>query len=240
MSLLTVETLTAGYDDTTVLRDVNIEVGESSVVALLGPNGAGKTTTMRAIAGTIQPMSGRIIFGGEDITKMPAYRRARLGICYLPEGRGIFPSLSVRDNLILESPKGKRAETFDVAVGAFPILGKRMNQSAASLSGGEQQMLAFVRALVEQPRLVLVDEASMGLAPLLVNKVFEVLQQLVAQGAALLIVEQYVARALEMADHAYLLSHGRIVFDGLPSRLSEEDDMLAQFLGLQPLTADPA
>jgi branched-chain amino acid transport system ATP-binding protein len=229
--LLEVEHVTAGYGDTVALRDVSLSVADSSVVALLGPNGAGKSTLLRTAAGFIRAKSGSIRFDGEDVTRAAAHVMARKGLCLLPEGRGIFPSLSVRDNLILQSPKREEQVSIERAVGLFPILGVRIGQTAGSLSGGEQQMLALARAFVSNPRLVVVDEASLGLAPLAVDKIFEALGQIVATGTALLLVEQYVTRALEIADRVYLLNRGRVVFSGAAADLAGED-VFERYLGI--------
>jgi branched-chain amino acid transport system ATP-binding protein len=230
--LLDVGQVTAGYGDTVVLRDVSLSVADSSVVALLGPNGAGKTTLLRTASGLIRPMGGTIRFDGEEVTGAAAHVMARKGLCHLPEGRGIFPSLSVRDNLILQSPKGEEQASIERAVEAFPILGTRIQQTAGSLSGGEQQMLALVRAYVSHPKLVVVDEASLGLAPLIVDKIFETLQQIVDTGTSLLLVEQYVTRALAIADRVYLLNRGRVVFSGPADQLAG-DDVFERYLGIE-------
>jgi branched-chain amino acid transport system ATP-binding protein len=230
--VLDVGQVTAGYGDTVVLRDVSLSVADSSVVALLGPNGAGKTTLLRTASGLIRPMGGTIRFDGEEVTGAAAHVMARKGLCHLPEGRGIFPSLSVRDNLILQSPKGQEQASIERAVEAFPILGTRIQQTAGSLSGGEQQMLALVRAYVSHPKLVVVDEASLGLAPLIVDKIFETLQQIVDTGTSLLLVEQYVTRALAIADRVYLLNRGRVVFSGPADQLAG-DDVFERYLGIE-------
>jgi branched-chain amino acid transport system ATP-binding protein len=230
--VLDVGQVTAGYGDTVVLRDVSLSVADSSVVALLGPNGAGKTTLLRTASGLIRPMGGTIRFDGEEVTGAAAHVMARKGLCHLPEGRGIFPSLSVRDNLILQSPKGEEQASIERAVEAFPILGTRIQQTAGSLSGGEQQMLALVRAYVSHPKLVVVDEASLGLAPLIVDKIFETLQQIVDTGTSLLLVEQYVTRALAIADRVYLLNRGRVVFSGPADQLAG-DDVFERYLGIE-------
>ena len=230
--VLDVGQVTAGYGDTVVLRDVSLSVADSSVVALLGPNGAGKTTLLRTASGLIRPMGGTIRFDGEEVTGAAAHVMARKGLCHLPEGRGIFPSLSVRDNLILQSPKGEEQASIERAVEAFPILGTRIQQTAGSLSGGEQQMLALVRAYVSHPKLVVVDEASLGLAPLIVDKIFEMLQQIVDTGTSLLLVEQYVTRALAIADRVYLLNRGRVVFSGPADQLAG-DDVFERYLGIE-------
>ncbi len=229
--VIEVENVTAGYGDTVVLRDVSLCVADSSVVALLGPNGAGKTTLLRTASGLIRTKSGSIRFDGEDMTGAAAHVMARKGLCHLPEGRGIFPSLTVRDNLILQSPKRKEDASIERAVDLFPILGTRIEQTAGSLSGGEQQMLALVRAYVSNPRLVVVDEASLGLAPLVVDKIFEMLRQIAATGTSLLLVEQYVTRALEIADRVYLLNRGQVIFSGPADDLAGED-VFERYLGI--------
>jgi branched-chain amino acid transport system ATP-binding protein len=235
---LEVTELDAGYGDVAVLRDVTMQVRPGSVVALLGPNGAGKTTLLRVMSGLLRPTQGRILLEGRDVTDSRAERLAQLGMCHIPEGRGIFPSLSVRDNLLLFAPQLTRDEIFQRALGAFPTLGSRMSLAAGSLSGGEQQMLALARAYLVNPRLVLVDEASMGLAPLIVDEVFEFLKGIAEQGAALLLVEQYVNRALALADHAYILSQGRIVFAGRSDEL-DSSSVFQRYLGVE-MTNIPA
>jgi branched-chain amino acid transport system ATP-binding protein len=183
-------------------------------------------------------MRGRVVLDGDDVTDRRASARARKGMCLLPEGRGIFPSLSVRENLILQSPKGTEPESIERAVAAFPELGNRMRQMAASLSGGEQQMLALVRTIVSQPKVVLIDEASLGLAPLVVDRVFDTVRRIAATGVSLLLVEQYVTRALELADWVYVLSRGQIVSSSAAKDLSAED-VFEQYLGIG-IGADPA
>jgi branched-chain amino acid transport system ATP-binding protein len=230
--MLEVENVTAGYGDTVVLRDVSLSVPDSKVVALLGPNGAGKTTLLRAASGLIRPMSGRILFSGKDVTGQRPFTLARKGLCHLPEGRGIFPSLTVRDNLILQSPKGGEGVSIERAVEAFPALGDRMKQLAGSLSGGEQQMLALVRTFVADPKIVIVDEASLGLAPLVVDRIFDTLHQIAASGVSVLLVEQYVTRALDLADSAYLLNRGQVVFSGAANELRGEE-VFEQYFGIE-------
>jgi branched-chain amino acid transport system ATP-binding protein len=233
--MLEIEHLTGGYGDTIVLRDVSISVPDSSVVALLGPNGAGKTTTLRMASGLARPKRGAVSFDGEDVTRLGPYQRAQRGLCLIPEGRGIFPSLTVRENLVLYVPKRKQREAFERAVDTFPVLGERRGQIAGTLSGGEQQMLALVRAYVAEPRLVLVDEASLGLAPLVVNAIFEFIERIAREGVSLLIVEQYINRALALADVVYLLNQGEIVYSGPADELDEER-VFALYTG----TAEPA
>jgi branched-chain amino acid transport system ATP-binding protein len=230
--VLELQEVTAGYGDTPVLRDVTISVPDSKVVALLGPNGAGKTTTLRTASGLIKPMGGRVLLGGEDVTGKKPYALARRGLCHLPEGHGIFPSLTVRENIVLQSPKGKERESVQKAGDQFPVLATRLGQRAGSLSGGEQQMLALVRTYLSNPRIVIVDEASLGLAPLLVDQVFETLRQIVASGTSLLIVEQYVTRALELADTVYIMNRGQIVFSGAASDIRGEE-VFERYLGIE-------
>jgi branched-chain amino acid transport system ATP-binding protein len=230
--VLELENITAGYGDTVVLRDVSLAVPDAKVVALLGPNGAGKTTLLRVAAGLIKPMSGRVVLNGRDVTGRKPYYMSRQGLCNLPEGRGIFPSLTVRDNLILQSPRGKENATIERAAEAFPALAGRMKQLAGSLSGGEQQMLALVRTFASDPKIVVVDEASLGLAPIIVDRIFETLAQIVATGVSVLLVEQYVTRALALADSACLLNRGQVVFAG-PANELEGDEIFERYFGIE-------
>jgi branched-chain amino acid transport system ATP-binding protein len=233
--VLEVRNIVAGYGETTVLRDVSLSVPDGSVVAVLGPNGAGKTTMLRTVSGSLRPTAGSVLLEGEDISSLSTQRRVRQGICHIPEGRGVFPSFSVKENLLMFSAKGHEKEALDRAAAAFPPLSNRMNQIAGSLSGGEQQMLAIVRAYITDPKVVLVDEASMGLAPLVVESIFEFLGRIAKEGISLLIVEQYVSRALELADSVYLFSQGRVVKSG-PAQDMKTEEIFEQYLGIQ--TAD--
>ncbi|HEY1702798.1 MAG TPA: ABC transporter ATP-binding protein [Trebonia sp.] len=221
----------AGYGATPVLRDVRLEVPRSRVVALLGPNGVGKTTTLRVASGLLRPSGGTVAVGGQDATRTSPARRARLGVCLIPEGRGIFRSLTVRENLeLLIPPWQKDAKIIDTAVEAFPILGQKMGQTAGSLSGGQQQMLALSRAFVSDPKVVLLDEVSMGLAPVIVDQIFQALRALAATGVSIVLVEQYVSRALEMADTAYLMARGGIAWTG-PAADLNTDALAEAYLG---------
>jgi branched-chain amino acid transport system ATP-binding protein len=215
--------VTGGYGDTTVLHDVSLSVPDASVVALLGPNGAGKSTTLRISSGLLRPKTGAILLDGDDISRLDPYQRTRRGICHIPEGRGIFPSLTVRENVMLYVSKGEQAAAWERAVETFPVLGDRRRQIAGTLSGGEQQMLSLVRAYIADPTLVLVDEASLGLAPLVVDHIFEFLEKIAREGAALLLVEQYVSRALAFANTVYVLNQGRIVHSGPAADLDAEE-----------------
>jgi branched-chain amino acid transport system ATP-binding protein len=223
---------TAGYGGTEVLRDVTLTVPPGRVVALLGANGAGKTTLLRMCSGLLPPSHGRVTLDGVDVTNASTSRLGRLGLCHVPEGRAVFPTLTVEENVRLMAPPG-RADALDRACEAFPPLGHRLRQVAGTLSGGEQQMLALCRAYLTDPRYVLLDEVSMGLAPRVVDAIFEALRRLAAGGTALLIVEQYVAKALELADIAYLLRRGQVAFCGEPVEL-DADALARSYLGDGP------
>ena len=220
----------AGYGSTVVLRDVDLGVPPSSVVALLGPNGAGKTTLLRAATGLIPLWQGQLLLDGVDVTRQPPHQLAAAGICHVPEGRGIFPGLSVRENLLLHAAPGEEEAALTRATTVFPVLGSRLGQVAGTLSGGEQQMLALSRAYVRRPRVVLLDEVSMGLAPKVVDAIFKFLAVLKGEGASLLLVEQYVTRALALADYVYLLNKGEVGFRGEPSELDHAGVFL-EYLG---------
>jgi branched-chain amino acid transport system ATP-binding protein len=230
--MLTLDSITAGYGDTTVLRGVDFTVGDGEVVALLGPNGAGKTTLLRTATGFVKPRSGRIAFDGSDVTGDAPHRYTRRGICHLPEGRGIFPSLTVLDNLTIQARGRDVKELLPGFAELFPGLAKRLGQVAGSLSGGEQQMLALSRAYVTSPKLVLVDEPSLGLAPRIIDKVYEVLAQFVARGVSLVIVEQYVQRALALSDKVYILNRGEVIHAGQASDL-DPDEIYQRYLGVR-------
>jgi branched-chain amino acid transport system ATP-binding protein len=220
----------AGYGATPVIHDVSLEVPPSSVVALLGPNGVGKTTTLRVAAGMLRPSGGSVMVAGTEVSRMAPFRRSMLGICLIPEGRGIFRSLTVRENLELQIPPWRRDGTIDAAIEAFPVLGQRLQQAAGSLSGGQQQMLALSRAYLAAPKVVLLDEVSLGLAPVIVDEIFGSLRALASTGVALVLVEQYVNRALEMADIAYLMAKGGIVWAGAAASL-DQDALVNAYLG---------
>ena len=228
--MFVLEGVTAGYAGTTVLRDVTIGVPPGSVVALLGPNGAGKTTLLRVASGLLRPTSGRVLVDGDDMTGATPHALCARGICHVPEGRGIFPSLTVRDNLVLLSRKGTEKESLELAVDAFPRLGQRLAQLAGTMSGGEQQMLALARTYVQHPRVALLDEVSMGLAPTIVDEIFSFLDLLAKQGSSLLLVEQYVTRALAAADYVFLLNRGRVVFAGEAGEV-DVDALAAEYVG---------
>jgi branched-chain amino acid transport system ATP-binding protein len=224
------ENIVAGYGGTTVLRGVDVRVPAGSVVALLGPNGAGKTTLLRVASGLLKPSSGRMVLDGEDVTRATPHALCARGLCHVPEGRGIFPSLTVRDNLVLLSKPGAEKQAMERAVSAFPRLGERRNQLAGTMSGGEQQMLALARTYIQQPRFVLLDEVSMGLAPTIVDEIFEFLARLAGEGASLLLVEQYVTRALAAADYVFLMNRGSIAFAGETGEV-DVDALAAEYVG---------
>jgi len=221
----------AGYGGTPVLRDVSIVVGRGSVVALLGANGVGKSTLLRTASGLLTPIRGQVLIGGVDVTGEPPHRRVRRGLCLVPEGRGIFPTLTVAENLRMQLPPWSHDRgAIDRALEAFPDLGRRLHQVAGTMSGGQQQMLAVSRAWIARPKIVLLDEVSIGLAPTVVQEIYRVLAQLAEEGVALLIVEQYVNRALAIASHAYVLEKGEVTFSGPPSAL-DESALVGSYLG---------
>ncbi|HVW32797.1 MAG TPA: ABC transporter ATP-binding protein [Acidimicrobiia bacterium] len=230
MSTLELRGVSAGYDGHVVLRDVSLTVPERSVAVLLGPNGAGKTTLLRVAAGVLAPQRGSVLLDGADVTGWPAHRLANRGLRLVPEGRGIYRTLSVAENLRLQAPPGAERSGFDDALSALPRLGERLKQKAGTMSGGEQQMLALARTYAARPDIALFDEVSMGLAPKIVDEIFDHLRELAEAGMALLIVEQYVKRALELADYVYVLNKGRIEFVGEPGELSEAH-ISASYLG---------
>ena len=227
--MLRVEGVHAGYRNVSVLHDVDLVVPDGSVVALLGANGAGKTTLLRVVAGILSHRSGCVRWNGRTIDALGPHQRSRLGLCLVPEGRAIFRQLSVRDNLAMYGG-GRLGDSIERAVATFPVLGQRLGQQAGTLSGGEQQMLALARALVTSPQLVMADELSVGLAPVVVDEIFVAIDQLRRTGASLLMVEQYIDRVLDIADYVYLLHKGRIVLVSEPSSC-QADELFARYLG---------
>lgn len=228
---LAVKGLSAGYRGIPVIRELNLEVRPGEVVALLGPNGAGKTTTLETIAGLNRLISGQVELSGKNVGGTPAHALARKGLALVPEGRALFPGLTVREHLRLAGGRGNAREEELLAM--LPELGKCLGRKAGLLSGGEQQMLAVGRALVTRPRLLLVDEMSLGLAPVIVERLLPVLRRVAGElGASVLFVEQHVALALEIADRAYILTHGRISLKGAAAQLRKRHDLLAaSYLG---------
>jgi branched-chain amino acid transport system ATP-binding protein len=238
--MLVVEDLHAGYGLSEVLVGTSLAVKGGALVALIGANGAGKTTTMRAISGLLAPTSGRVLLDGKPVQGLGAARIARLGVAHAPEGRKVFGPLSVEDNLLLGAyvrlPRffGFRASAAkDLArvYELFPRLSDRRGQSAGTLSGGEQQMLAIGRALMARPKVMLLDEPSMGLAPVIVQEVFRTIRRLKEEGMTMLLVEQFARAALEVADYAYVMERGRVVIQGTPAELARDERVVAAYLG---------
>ncbi|MEA3528036.1 ABC transporter ATP-binding protein [Nocardia sp. CDC186] len=224
----------AAYAAITVLHGVDLEVAAGQVVALLGPNGAGKTTALKVIAGIHPVAAGRLLLGGRDVTGAAPRDLARAGVCLIPEGRGVFPNLTVRDNLLMMTFTGRsREEIEEIAFSRFPILGKRAGQIAGTMSGGEQQMLALARGLATDPAVLLLDELSMGLAPLVVGRLYDEVAEIARQGVAVLVVEQFAAAVLDIADHAAVLVRGRVVRRGHPDS-AIRNELAALYLGSPP------
>jgi len=237
--MLKISNLHAGYGKVEVLQGISLEVPKGQVVTLIGSNGAGKTTTMRAISGMIAPRDGQITLGGRDITGQESYRIAKLGLAHSPEGRRVFATMTVTDNLLLGAfprftgarPKGDINADLERAMEYFPRLKERRLQLAGTLSGGEQQMLAMARAMMMNPEVVLLDEPSMGLAPILVDEVFRIIARLRQEGVTMLLVEQFAAAALNVADYGYVLENGRIAVHGPAARLRSDPAVKAAYLG---------
>ncbi|ABD69561.1 ABC transporter related [Rhodoferax ferrireducens T118] len=237
--MLKIENLQAGYGKVQVLHGITIHVPKGKIVTLIGSNGAGKTTTMRAVSGMIKPTSGQIMLSGQDITGLDSHQIARRGLAHSPEGRRVFPTLSVVDNIRLGAfvrytnarPKGDVEGDVDKALEMFPRLKERTHQLAGTLSGGEQQMLAMARAVMLNPEVILLDEPSMGLAPILVEEVFNIISRLKAQGVTMLLVEQFAAAALKVADYGYVLENGRISVHGPAAKLKDDPAVKAAYLG---------
>ena len=238
--MLTIENLVAGYGKVQVLHGISLEVPEGRLVTLIGSNGAGKTTTLRALSGMIQPQSGAIRLGGRDIAGLPSYEITRRGMAHSPEGRRVFPTLPVTDNLLLGAftrftgmrPRGDTAADLDRMFELFPRLRERRTQLAGTLSGGEQQMLAMARALMLNPEVLLLDEPSMGLAPKLVEEVFATVARLKERRITMLLVEQFAAAALEVADYGYVMENGRISVHGPAEQLRNDPAVREAYLGV--------
>jgi branched-chain amino acid transport system ATP-binding protein len=218
---ITMSGVRAAYGRIEVLHGVDLTVPPGSVFALLGPNGAGKSTLLKVISGRIRPTEGEVRIGDRTVGRTPPDKLARTGLCAIPEGRGIFPNLTVRENLRIWTYGGTTGDVEDIAFTAFPRLRDKRRQMAGTLSGGEQQMLAISRALVTGPQVLLLDELSMGLAPLVVAELYELVGNLARQGITVLLVEQFVTTALTVATHAAIMVHGRIQQEGSPQRMSE-------------------
>jgi branched-chain amino acid transport system ATP-binding protein len=235
--LLEARHLAIAYGDAPAVWDASLEVGEGEVVAVIGPNGAGKSTLINAVAGLLHWRSGQLLFAGADLAAVPPHLVCRQGIALVPEGRRLFSRMSVEENLDLGCYRGEarraRAATLERVYALFPILRERRRQISGSLSGGQQQMVAIGRALMARPRLLLLDEPSLGLAPAVVDQMFETIRAIHAEGVAILLVEQNVARALEIADRAYVLEEGRTVAEGPPALLLGESRIQEAYLGLR-------
>lgn len=237
--MLTIDNLHAGYGKVQVLRGISLEVPKGKVVTLIGSNGAGKTTTMRAISGMIAPREGRVTLAGRDITGRESHHIAKLGLAHSPEGRRVFSSMSVTDNLLLGAfprftrsrPRGDIEADLQRAMEYFPRLKERRTQLAGTLSGGEQQMLAIGRALMARPKLLLLDEPSMGLAPQYIKQIFNIIKQVNAQGTTVLVVEQNANQALKIAHRAYVLETGNITREGTGPELAADPAVKAAYLG---------
>ncbi len=233
MPLLEVSDLVAGYGAITAVKGISLTVNQGEIVTLIGSNGAGKSTTLRAISGVIRPRAGQVTFDGRRIDRLPPHTIVRLGLSHVPEGRGIFHSLSVYENLLMGAYTRNDAREADLerVYRLFPRLKERLSQPGGTLSGGEQQMLAIGRALMARPRLLLLDEPSMGLSPVLVETIFETIQAIRREGATVLLVEQNALMALEIADRAYVLESGELTLQGTGAELSRDDSVRRAYLG---------
>jgi branched-chain amino acid transport system ATP-binding protein len=233
--MLKIENLVVNYGVIQALKGISFEVNEGEVIALIGANGAGKTTTLQTISGMLQPTSGRVLLNGTDITKVPGHKIVTMGMAHVPEGRRVFPGLTVLENLKMgaytRSNKTEISDSFERVYESFPRLKERENQLAGTLSGGEQQMLAMGRALMSKPSIVLMDEPSMGLSPIYVDEIFKIIQSISASGTTVLLVEQNAKKALAIADRAYVLETGNIVLSGDADALMHDDSIKKAYLG---------
>ncbi len=234
--MLKIENLNAGYGDVQVLWDVNMEINEGEVVALVGSNGAGKTTLLYTISGLIKPKSGSIKFLGQEIAGLPSEDIVNLGISQVPQGRRLFAGMTVKENIMMgayhRNDKEKIKEDFDFVLELFPRMKERLNQAAGSLSGGEQQMCAVARGLMAAPKLLMIDELSLGLAPLVVETIYEAIERVIARGATVLIVEQDVLLALEQANRAYVLDVGKVILSGSSQELMDNPMIKEVYMGI--------
>ncbi len=235
MAMLEVKDLQVYYGMIHAIKGVSFHVNEGEIIALIGANGAGKTTILHTITGLLAPKGGQVVFEGKDITKTPAHKIVELGMAHVPEGRRVFAQLSVYQNLKMgaytRSDKNEIEESLEMVYKRFPRLEERKNQMAGTLSGGEQQMLAMGRALMSKPRIILMDEPSMGLSPILVNEIFDIIQSVSASGTTVLLVEQNAKKALAIADRAYVLETGKISLDGNAKDLLNDDSIKKAYLG---------
>ena len=235
MALLEVKNLSVYYGVIQAIKDISFEVNEGEIVTLIGANGAGKTTTMQSIMGLIPARSGSVVYNGTDITKMPGHKIVHLGMTQVPEGRHVFQELTVYENLMMgaytQKDKARIKADVEEVYTTFPRLGERRNQIAGTLSGGEQQMLAMGRAMMCHPKLLMLDEPSMGLSPLLVDQVFDIIKEYHKRGTTILLVEQNAGKSLAISDRAYVLENGRIAYSGTGKELAESDEIKKAYLG---------
>ncbi len=234
--MLRVRELESGYGEMQVLWGVNLDVEKKSITTVLGPNGSGKSTTLKTIFGILKPWNGKIEYNGKDVTFVPPHAKVEMGITLVPEGRHLFPNMTVEENLMLgaytKRAEEKKEDSLELVYSLFPVLKERSRQKAGTLSGGEQQMLAIARALMTNPQLILMDEPSQGLAPKLVGEVFETISKLREEGLTILLVEQNVYASLEISDYAYVLHEGRIAFGGTVEEVKESEEIRKAYLGL--------
>lgn len=235
MAMLEIKDIEVFYGVIQAIKGISFEVNEGEVIALIGANGAGKTTILHTITGLLSPKRGSVVFEGKDITKVPAHKIVSLGMAHVPEGRRVFAELSVYQNLKMgaytRKDKAEVAQTLEMVYKRFPRLEERKNQLAGTLSGGEQQMLAMGRALMSHPKIIVMDEPSMGLSPILVNEIFDIIQEVSAGGTTVLLVEQNAKKALSIADRAYVLETGKIVLEGNAKELMNDDSIRKAYLG---------
>ena len=235
MAMLEVKDLQVYYGMIQAIKGISFEVNQGEVIALIGANGAGKTTILHTVTGLIAPKAGSIVFEGQDITKIPAHKIVSMGMAHVPEGRRVFAQLSVYDNLKMgdytRKDKNEIEESLEMVYKRFPRLEERKNQMAGTLSGGEQQMLAMGRALMSKPKIILMDEPSMGLSPIFVNEIFDIIQEVSASGTTVLLVEQNAKKALSIADRAYVLETGNIALEGDAKVLMNDDSIKKAYLG---------
>jgi branched-chain amino acid transport system ATP-binding protein len=234
--VLSLSAVSASYGSVPAVSNVSIEVGAGEAVGLLGANGAGKSTTLRAISGLVKLTSGTITFAGKNLLSLQPYRIAEFGIAHVPEGRQVFPELTVQENLeigaYVPSAKAERSRSLDLVYGIFPVLAERRRQLAGTMSGGEQQMLAVGRGLMLKPRLLMLDEPSLGLAPVVTDITFEKIQEIHAMGTAILLVEQNVSRALSLVQRGYVLESGKVIMHGTSAELANNRQVQAAYLGM--------
>ena len=234
--MIELSAVSASYGSVPAIRDVTINVGEGEAVGLLGANGAGKSTTLRVISGLVRRTAGRVTFLGQDLASLPPYKITELGIAHVPEGRQVFPEMTVNENLEIGSyaprAKAERARSLELVYGIFPRLAERRKQLAGTMSGGEQQMLAVARGMMLKPRLLMLDEPSLGLAPVMCDVTFEKIGEIHKMGTALLLVEQNVSRALALVQRAYVLEGGQVMMHGASSELANNKQVQAAYLGI--------